>query len=318
MRPEFNIEAAPLGKGENGAFAPITPRAFKTQKPVKDERHWVRGDACATALFNAFSIVFPIGETFMVRAMKPWQNRMPAKLAQDVGNFISQEAAHAREHGHMNRSLINAGYDIKPLERTIKGFVAFFRNSSELSRLGVTMSIEHFTAIVAAEVLKNDHHLEDSGEELRELWIWHSIEEVEHKAVAFDVWQHATRNWSGIRKYLTRSAIMTAISISFLINRTRGQMELLRQDGFSKKAAFWGLMKAGFGKGGFLRNIIKPWFSFFRPGFHPWDHDDRHLLVKGELMLAELKAARKLSEAKEPEAEEQKERRKKPRYAKAA
>jgi uncharacterized protein len=310
MRPEDQIDICSVRSDSDDGHKPITPRAFKTQKPAIAERHWVRGDPFATALFNAFSAVFPHGETFMVRSIKPWQIRMPAALARDVSNFVKQEAAHAREHGNMNRSLIDAGYDIEPLERTIRGFVAFFRNSSELSCLGVTMGIEHFTAIIAAEILKNDHHLEGASAELRELWLWHGIEEIEHKAVAFDVWQYATRNWSPLRKYLVRSGIMTAITISFLINRTRGQMELLRQDGYGKTAAFIGLIKAGFGKGGVARNIFKPWLNFFRPSFHPWDHDDRALLAKGEKLIAEFAASRA--------AQQPMERRKGARFAKAA
>ncbi len=310
MRQDDQTEKQAAQSEGEGGYKPITPRAFKTQKPAIAERHWVRGDPFATALFNAFSAVFPYGETFMVRSIQPWQSRMPAALAKDVANFVKQEAAHAREHGNMNRSLIDAGYDIEPLERTIRGFVAFFRNSSELSCLGVTMGIEHFTAIIAAEVLKNDHHLNGAGTELRELWLWHGIEEIEHKAVAFDVWQYATRHWSPLRKYLVRSGIMTVITISFLINRTRGQMELLRQDGYGKRAAFLGLINAGFGKGGVARNIFRPWLSFFRPGFHPWDHDDRALLTKGEKLIAELSANRA--------AQQPIERRKGTRFAKAA
>jgi predicted metal-dependent hydrolase len=175
MRPEDQIDICSVRSDSDDGHNPITPRAFKTQKPAIAERHWVRGDPFATALFNAFSAVFPHGETFMVRSIKPWQTRMPAALARDVSNFVKQEAAHAREHGNMNRSLIDAGYDIEPLERTILGFVAFFRNSSELSCLGVTMGIEHFTAIIAAEILRNDHHLEGASAELRELWLWRRL-----------------------------------------------------------------------------------------------------------------------------------------------
>ena len=24
--------------------------------------------------------------------------------------------------------------------------------------------------------------------------------------------------------------------------------------------------------------MARPWFDYFRPGFHPWDHDNRHFL----------------------------------------
>jgi predicted metal-dependent hydrolase len=302
-------------KPVNGDHAPqLHPRSFSTSKPDIPNRHWVRQDVFATALFNAFSAVFPHGESFMVRCIKPWQNRMPEKLALDVKNFVEQESAHAREHGNMNQILIQAGYDLEPLERTIKGFVRFFRDSNEMLCLGVTMCIEHFTSIIGAEVLKNDHHLAGSDPELHELWIWHAIEEVEHKAVAFDVWQYATRDWSASRKYAVRCSLLMLITISFLINRTRGQMQLLSQDGIPARRAFRGLIALGFGRGGLARNIFRPWLSFFRPGFHPWDLDDRALLAKGELVLAGM-AKTELITVKAAKAAE---RRGRPRLAKAA
>jgi uncharacterized protein len=292
MRNDTNTEAAIHAARELGQSPPIRPRDFRTDKPAVSERHWVRGDAYATALFNAFSAVFPLGETFMARSVKPFQNHLPAALAQEARAFVKQEAAHAREHGRMNEVLTDAGYDIEPLERTIKTFVSFFRGRSEMMCLTATMCIEHFTAIIAAEVLKNDHHLAGADPELHELWVWHAIEETEHKAVAFDVWNHVTRNWGGLRKYAVRSAVLMLVSISFLINRTRGQMQLLQQDGISAGQAFRGLIMYGFGRGGLARNIFRPWLSFFRPGFHPWDHDDRPLMAKGEAMLAAMVSAK--------------------------
>jgi hypothetical protein len=288
-------------------------RSFRTA-PLSPRRHWVRSDPFATALFNALSVVFPAGESFMIRSIKSWQKKTPPALATDIMNFVEQEAGHSREHGVMNQSLIDAGYDISPLEQVIDNFVAFFKNSSDLTQLGATMCIEHLTAIVAAELIENDHHLAGSDDWLRELWIWHSVEEIEHKAVAFDTWQYATKDWSALRRYLVRTSLLTAVSISFVINRTRGQLELLRQDGYSLGPAMLGLLKCGFGNGGVGRNSILPWLAFFRPNFHPWDIDDRHLVAKGEQMLAKMKAAKIQRET----AAEPAERRRRPRLRRAA
>ena len=305
-----SAQTPPKGGAEVQA-PPLRPRAFRTSKPAVPNRHWVRNDPFATALFNAFSAVFPHGETFMIRSIKPWQKDVPPKLAEEIRNFVKQEAAHSREHGEMNKSLTEAGYDVAPLEKPIRQFVAFFRNKSARTRLGATMCIEHFTAIIAAEILANDSHLAGSDPELCELWLWHGLEEVEHKAVAFDAWHHATREWSALRRYLVRVSLLAAVTLSFLINRTRGQMELLRQDGYSSPAAFRGLMAFGFGRGGVGRNIFRPWLAFFRPGFHPWDIDDRALIAKGELMVAKI--ANERAKALMPA-----ERRKKARLRKAA
>jgi uncharacterized protein len=291
----------------------VQPRRFRTEKPEIAARHWVRGDPYASALFNAFSAVFPVGEAFMARSVKPFQEQLPGQLAAEARSFVSQECAHAREHGRMNEVLSDAGYDTAPLERTIKAFVTFFGSRSPLTCLTATMAIEHFTAIIAAEVLDNDRHLDGADPELHALWVWHAIEETEHKAVAFDVWNHVTRDWSGLRKYAVRTGMLMLVTISFLINRTRGQMQLLRQDGIASGPAIRGLIGHGFGRGGLARGIFGAWLSFFRPGFHPWDHDDRPLMAKGEALLATLTKAKTVADEAE-----QTERRILPRLANAA
>jgi uncharacterized protein len=270
----------------------IMPRGFRAARGVQPRRHWVRGDAHATAFFNALSAVFPHGETFMVRSMIPWAERVPPSLGREVNAFIEQEAGHSREHIAMNKGLIGAGYDVAPLERKIKAFVRFFENTSDMTKLTATMCIEHFTAIVAAEVLKTPSHLDGSDAELRELWLWHAVEEVEHKGVAYDVWLYATKDWNPAKRYALRAVSMLAVTASFFINRSLGQIELLRQDGFSFFAALKGILRSGFGKGGVGRNVLGRWASFFRPNFHPWDHDDRLLLAAGEADLAFLAASR--------------------------
>ncbi len=270
----------------------IVSRGYRGAPETIAQRHWVRGDPYATAFFNALSAVFPHGETFMIRCMIPWAERVPPSLAREVNAFIEQEAGHSREHVAMNRALIEAGYDIEPLDRKIRGFVSFFENASDIVKLTATMCIEHFTAIVAAEILRDERHLAGTNPDLHELWLWHAIEEVEHKGVAYDVWKYASQDWNPVRRWLWRSGFMMAITISFFINRTLGQIELLRQDGVGFFKALVCVMRAGFGKGGIGRNVLRPWASFFRPGFHPWDNDDRLLLAEGEAALAIAAAKR--------------------------
>ena len=270
----------------------IVPRGFRAMPDALTERHWVRKDPYATAFFNALSAVFPHGETFMIRSLIPWVDRVPASLRPEVEAFIEQEAGHSREHVAMNKALIDAGYDIAPLDRKIRGFVAFFEDASDTVKLTATMCIEHFTAIIAAELLENRDHLAGVDDDMFELWLWHAIEEVEHKGVAFDVWNYAVKDWSPFRRYIWRSLFMLAVTTSFFINRTLGQIELLRQDGYG---FFWSLkrvLQTGFGKGGIGRNVLRPWAGFFRPGYHPWDQDDRLLLAQGEADLAKIAAKR--------------------------
>ena len=98
----------------------IFPRKMRTRDLDAGGRHWLGGDPHATAFFNALSAVFPRGESFMIESLRPWQDRVPGQLADDVKNFIQQEAAHSREHASMNRALIRSGYDITALDRAIR------------------------------------------------------------------------------------------------------------------------------------------------------------------------------------------------------
>jgi uncharacterized protein len=288
----------------------IKLRGFRGGQPVVNNRHWVRGDPFATAFFNCLSAIFPQAETFMIRSLSAWTGRVPDDLSETIRHFIDQEAGHSREHVAMNRSLNDAGYDIDSLERAIRNLVTRLDGLSDVTKLTATICIEHLTAIVAAEVLAHNH-LHDSDAEMQNIWNWHCVEEVEHKGVAYDVWLHATREWSELRRWAVRSVFMIAITASFLFNRMRGQMALLRQDDFSRWAAVKGAMGYGFSRGGIGRKVIGPWFAFLKPGFHPWDIDDRHLIAIGEKQIAY--AATDQQAKKEPT-----ERRKNMRLKKAA
>jgi uncharacterized protein len=282
------VKTEKTAKGSDSLSDRLVARPLRNRNLAISERHWLREDPYATAFFNSLSAVFPRGEAFMIESMRPWQSRLPAPLAAEVKTFIEQEAAHSREHASLNRALIHSGYDIAPLDTVIRQFVEFFRDADEITRLGATMCIEHMTAIVAAELLGDPSHMDGCDDEVRRLWLWHGVEEVEHKAVAFDVWMWATRDWSAARRWATRSALLIAVSASFFVNRTRGQLELLRQDGIAAPKAFWRMMHYGFGKGGIARRIMRPWAQFLKPGFHPWQIDDRALIASGEAMFAAL------------------------------
>jgi uncharacterized protein len=172
-----------------------------------------------------------------------------------------------------------------------------------MTRLLATACIEHFTAIIAAEILANDAHLAGADQEQMPIWIWHGIEEVEHKAVAYDCFLEASRDWSAAKRWTLRTLMMLVITASFFVNRTRGQVTLLKQDGFSRRQALVGALRYGFAKGGLGRNILKPWARFFRPGFNPAQIDESHLIAKGELMFARLQAAQQTRTVEQEAAE---------------
>jgi predicted metal-dependent hydrolase len=173
-------------------YPEIKLRKYARSKTAPAERHWVRGDPFATAFFNALSVVFPLGETFMIRSVSAWKDKLPEPLDTNVSHFIYQEAAHCRHHNAENNAISASGYDITPLENSIRSVVNRLQNIGPIGSLCGTMCIEHLTAIMSSEIVANDH-LDGAQAGQRDFWEWHAIEEIEHKAVAFDLWHYALR-----------------------------------------------------------------------------------------------------------------------------
>ena len=96
----------------------------------------------------------------------------------------------------MDRLAEDHGYDIKAIDSRVADMLAMFKGRPEYLNLASTMALEHYTAMMASEFLANPQHFKDADPEVRAMWEWHSIEEIEHKGVAFDTWNHATRYWT--------------------------------------------------------------------------------------------------------------------------
>lgn len=260
----------------------IRPRNRNFASAVIDRRRWVGGDPFASAFFNALSVTFPEGETFFIDSIKKFRKCVPPKLQQEIRAFIQQEAIHSREHHCFNEHLKDCDFDISRLEQAISGVVNTIRGKPEIAQLVATMCIEHITAILAAEVIANPKHFEHADEDQRKLWLWHASEEVEHKGVAFDTWMHVTKDWNPLKCWFVRCSFMAKIAMGFTKNRAKGVLDLLRQDGISGPRAWFGLVHYAFlGKAPFRRTLW-PLLQFFKPGFHPWDIDDRALIRLAE------------------------------------
>lgn len=106
--------------------------------------------------------------------------------------FVRQEGQHAAEHGRANRHLAGSvGLDPNAVVREITGIWNLVeRRCSPRRRAGVTAATEHFTAIISEVLLAGVDFVDAVPDSrARQMLIWHSIEECEHKAVVFDAYQ---------------------------------------------------------------------------------------------------------------------------------
>nr|WP_246359867.1 metal-dependent hydrolase [Stakelama sediminis] len=268
----------------------ITPRDRRFGRDGAYRRWWLNDDPVATAFYNALSVTFPRGEGFFIDSVRRFREGTPPRLDREIAAFIKQEVMHTREHVAFNRHVTDQGYDISRLEARVEEDIADSRSRPAIGSLAATMCLEHFTAILAHELIDNPRHLAGADPEAAKLWRWHAIEEIEHKGVAYDTWLHATRDWSRWKRWKVKSLVMLMVTLRFLRKRTEGMLDLLAQDGLTGARVKWRLFRYAFGNPGMARKILGAWLSFFLPGFHPWNHDDRKLigLVDSEYAAARL------------------------------
>ncbi len=258
----------------------ITPRDRRFGRDMQQKRWWMNGDPIASAFHNALSVTFPRGEAFFVESVKAFRDGADPKLAAEIRSFITQEVMHSREHVSFNKRVTEAGYDITHLEQVVADVLELTKGRPQILNLAVTMALEHYTAMLAHQMLGNPKAFEGADPEIADMWRWHAIEEIEHKGVAYDTWLHATRDWSRLKRWRVKTIMMLIVTYKFWTKRWNGTLELLAQDGITgwtaKRRLAWYLV----GNPGPLRRLALPWLAFFMPGFHPWNHDDRKLIGK--------------------------------------
>ena len=275
----------------------ITPRDRRFGREAATPRLWHGGRVEATAIYNALSTTFPKGEAFFVESVRAFREGAPAKLAAEIKRFTTQEAIHSREHDAFNKRAAGAGYDLGKLEQRVEERLALTRDRPPIVSLAATMALEHFTAILAHQLLADPRHLEGAEKETADLWRWHAVEEIEHKGVAYDTWLHATRHWPRFRRWKLKARVMLLVTRNFLVDRTAGALELMRQDGVTGVRAWRLLLTYLWVRPGMFREIAGAWLRYFLPGFHPWNEDDRHLLAAYPAIVSGEEPQRKVRRA---------------------
>ena len=273
----------------------ITPRDRRFGRETVTPRLWHGGRVEATAIYNALSTTFPAGEAYFVESVRAFRDQVPPKLAEEIKGFTTQEAIHSREHDAFNKRATRSGYDLTSLEARVEKRLAITRDRPAIVNVAATMALEHFTAIIAHELLVNPAHLEGAEKETADLWRWHAAEEIEHKGVAYDTWLHATRDWTGWKRWKVKARVMLFVTRNFVVDRTSGALELMRQDGVQGVRAWRLLLWYLWVRPGMFRKIAGAWVKFLMPGFHPWNEDDRHLLQSYDVSApAPVKPAKKV------------------------
>lgn len=274
-----------------------TRRDLRISLPADRLRDWHPEGPPVSHFMNTLSLFFPVGERFFIHAVRQFRDRIEdPDLAAAVTAFIGQEAMHGREHEAYNRLLQQAGYPVAELEQQVTELLERVKaRTSARMQLATTMALEHITAMLADALLEDPAVLGDAEPNFARLWRWHALEETEHKAVAFDVWNATCGREPGaypvrILALVLATAIFAAHVAGFL-----SRMEAAdRQGPRTLRARLTGRLRLArflFLSPGPIRRVVPQWLDYLRPGFHPWDHDNAHHLAQIE-EVADPAAAR--------------------------
>jgi predicted metal-dependent hydrolase len=270
----------------------VPPRDIHFDVDAAKTGHWLGGDPVGTAVFNALSLTFPDGERLFIDAVRHYRDRVSGKLADDVKGFIAQEAIHSREHHHLNQLIDREKYPVAEIEAGVKERVAYARSRGPVGMLISTIALEHFTAMMADAHARHLDLFENADPGIERMWRWHAMEETEHKAVAYDVFFEVTKNWLPLQRYLRRIIAMAIITYLFSARIVHYAALLLTADGYSYKDAKKAVRRYVWREPGIFARGWKTYFAWYRPGFHPWDEDNRALVASWKTEFdADLKAS---------------------------
>lgn len=280
-----------------GASFPVRRMNFNFENVPE---YWMNGSAGLTHFMTALSALFPAGEQFFIDSVRAVRYHPAIKdnqaLQKEISAFIGQEAMHTQEHVGFNASAQKYGHDVARLEQQTDQVIQGFRKTAAIlfKPLGVTQemidlmgttALEHFTATIASQLLINRHIQElMTDETMSTMWYWHAVEENEHKAVAYDVFEGVFG--TGMKAYFARCGSLIAAMATLFVVQSYFLARLLKQDQQLNFESLKAIYTYAYSPSKcVITGMAKEMLMYFKPGFHPNDHHTDQLLATWKAKL---------------------------------
>lgn len=188
----------------------VRPLSFDVDNVQGKDPVWSRTHPLFSIYINALAIHVPYFERYLVKGLRAAQSKVQnERLEQDISRIIGQEAHHAKNFIAINRFLARRYPTVEQLDVRAREYFEKSLEKDDMKKiLGYIAGYETFTYLGGMIILKNyDQWMKDCDPVLRSAWVWHQVEEVEHGAVAFDVFRYFYpdsewfRKWMIIRAY---------------------------------------------------------------------------------------------------------------------
>lgn len=181
---------------------------------------------------NAFQLALPYLEPYFIDAVREGAELVSdPQLKADALAFCAQEANHSRQHKRYCRLLQQRYPRLKELETAIQQSLIRSRQEDPLPwRLAYTAGYEAITAQLARWLFRRaDDWFDGADEHFAALMTWHAAEEIEHRHVAYDVFQAVDEGYS-----LRARGLLAALKKTYA-DMMPAVTYMLEVDGYAKR-----------------------------------------------------------------------------------
>jgi predicted metal-dependent hydrolase len=247
----------------------IVPRDLKFGMDDSVPSRWSPEQPEFSHVASAFMAALPYLEPYFIQNIREALPLLSDKhIELDARAFIQQEARHAQQHRDWNQVLARRFPGFEALERGIKTRLANSRKKYSLPfRLAYTSGCEALTYQIACFILaERQTLLQGADPRMLAMLAWHAAEEVEHKSVAFDVFQAVHGG------YMLRVVGLGAAFVTSLRDIQAIMFFLMRADGLLRDAESRARLRKL--RRRLLIKLVPEFRHYLRPSYHPSQHED--------------------------------------------
>ncbi|MBA4286246.1 MAG: hypothetical protein C0434_12015 [Xanthomonadaceae bacterium] len=247
---------------------PVRPLRFPLGAGQRVDVVWSRTRPAFSVFLNALAMHVPHFERYLVTSLRKAREQITdPKLRRDVTAIIGQEANHSHNLTAFNQHLRARYPDVVAIDdASIAWFEQHAATDTMKQRIGFTAGYETFTFLAGMIILQHhDRWFADADPMMKALWVWHQVEEIEHGAVAFEVWQHLFGSHEWYRKWMILKA---ALHIAGETIRLYPRMA--RHEGWLRSP--WQAIKTLAFGGEMLGRLFIAALPVFKRNYHPRRH----------------------------------------------
>ena len=245
--------------------------------------YWFDNSPLKTHFMNGFSLLIPGAENTVIHTLKETQPELrDPKLRAQITEMIAQESWHSYSHRKYNQWLTKMGLPAPELaseffHSLLTGKKKRDQKQGKAFWVPALVGGEHNAVCIMEYLLERPAMLATMHPHFRQAWVWHCIEEIEHKGSSLDMWYDTQELYNRKKYKLKLASVIVATKLNYFL--MKNMFALLKHDNELWK---WRTLKDGLsfflGRDGIIIKTFVPFFKCLAPNWNPWDHDTRYLI----------------------------------------